>query len=142
MKPVKELREKELGRGAERPVVYSTSEGRANFADVLQATSIDKAIIGFDRYGRSIAALVPIDAIRMLAGKEEQVSEDDKRRIKRMARLLLTNVPDKTNLVPVEIYRDLQKHEPAKAKRPVKSPVKKKRTISTVRRRARKAIGK
>ncbi|MGE3250052.1 MAG: hypothetical protein AB7J28_02805 [Hyphomonadaceae bacterium] len=132
MKAVKELREKELGRGNERPVVYSTSEGRAHFADVLQATSMDKAIIGFDRYGRSVAALVPIEAIRMLAGRDDQVSQDEKRRIKRMAQLLLSNVPERTALVPVDVYRE---KEAPRAKRVVK----KKRTRSTLA--AKKAKG-
>lgn len=127
MKAVRELREKELGRGNERPVVYSTSEGRAHFADVLQATSMDKAIIGFDRYGRSVAALVPIEAIRMLAGRDDQVSQDERRRIKRMAQLLLSNVPDRTALVPVEVYRE---KEAPRAR--TKRVVKKKRTRSTV----------
>jgi len=72
--------------------VYSTSEARANFAETLEAVQIDGAIIGFDRYGRTVAALVPLDAIYMLAGQAAEITPDARRRIERAAKNLVQDI--------------------------------------------------
>jgi len=51
-----------------KPASYSTSKARANFASALETTDRLKMIVGFARYKRTVAALVPIEAVRMLAG--------------------------------------------------------------------------
>ena len=60
MRSVKELRRKAAARATRKARVYSTSEARATFAEALETAQVDNAVIGFDRYGRTIAALVPI----------------------------------------------------------------------------------
>ncbi len=74
-------------------LLYSTTEGRQRFPDILQFSYGDKAVIGFDRYGRALGAVVPIEAVRILAGYGETVDDDVKRRMERTARLLLAKLP-------------------------------------------------
>lgn len=81
-------------RPAPRPFVCSISDGRARLAGLVQAASVEKAIIGFDRYGQAVAALVPIEAIRILAGADSDVGADTRRGIRRMARQLLATLPE------------------------------------------------
>lgn len=71
---------------------YSTSQGRANFARALETAGTQHAIVGFDRYGHPIAALVSIDAIRLIAGCEDQVDPQVRNRLVRMARVFLSHV--------------------------------------------------
>jgi len=68
MKPVKQSRRKPAARIAKKVRLYSTSEARANFAEALEAAHSNNALIGFDRYGRTIAVLAPVEAIYLLAG--------------------------------------------------------------------------
>ena len=74
MRSVKELRRKAASRVSRKARVYSTSEARANFAEALETAQVDNAVIGFDRYGRTIAALVPVEAIYMLAGMGNMIA--------------------------------------------------------------------
>jgi len=67
----------------------STSHARAHFAAALDSAHSKNAVIGFDRYGQPIAALVPIDAVRMLAGQEGDVAPDIRARIARTAAAFL-----------------------------------------------------
>jgi hypothetical protein len=76
-------RKSKTGRAKARS--FSTSEGRANFAEALETANREKTIIGFDRYGHPIAALVPIDAVKLLAG-QGGVEPDVRDRIIRGAR--------------------------------------------------------
>lgn len=72
-------------------VLYSTTEGRQRFPDLLQTIYGEKAIIGFDRYGRALGAVVPIEAVRMLAGFSD-VDDDIRRRIEKTAKSLLSEL--------------------------------------------------
>jgi hypothetical protein len=72
--------------------IYSTSEARANFAEALETAQVDCAVIGFERYGRTVAALAPIQAIYMLAGRAQDVPADVRRRIERNARNLVQDI--------------------------------------------------
>lgn len=101
-KKVEKLREK--ARSAKRAHVYSTSDARANFAEALESAQVDKAIVGFDRYGRPVAALVPMDAIRILAGYEDRVDPALRVRLRKMARVFLSNVQESA---AIEVYDDL-----------------------------------
>lgn len=65
--------------------VLSTSEARANFAEALETARAQGAIIGFDRYGRTIAALVPVEAVYVLAGQADAVSPAVRASLKRQA---------------------------------------------------------
>ena len=47
-------------------------------------------MIGFDRYGKLVAALVPIDAVRILAGRGADVDAAVRNKIERMSRVFLT----------------------------------------------------
>lgn len=93
MKAVKDLRKKVASRASSKAQVYSTSEARANFAEALETAQLQNTVIGFDRYGRPVAALVSIDAVRMLAGHDSKVEPAVRDKIKRMAGLFLHNIP-------------------------------------------------
>lgn len=74
------------------PLIYSTSEARANFAEALETAQLDCAVIGFERYGRTVAALAPIEAIYLLAGMGEKIAPDVRRSIERNARSLVQDI--------------------------------------------------
>jgi hypothetical protein len=95
MKSVKELRRKAAKRTAKTAPVYSTSEARANFAEALETTQLDSAVIGFDRYGRTVAALVPVEAIYMLAGQGGKIDASTRQKIDRAARAFVAQVPNR-----------------------------------------------
>jgi hypothetical protein len=100
MKAVKDLRKKVAARVPAKAKIYSTSEARANFAEALETAQLQNTVIGFDRYGRPIAALVSIDAVRMLAGLDNQVEPAVRDKIKRMAGLFLHNMPGAEPVAP------------------------------------------
>ena len=72
---------------------FSTSAGRANFARALETTDREKTVVGFDRYNRPVAALVPIKAVAMLAGQGGELDPAVRTRIVRMAKLFLSAMP-------------------------------------------------
>jgi hypothetical protein len=120
MKAVKELRKKAAARATKKAQVYSTSEARANFAEALETAQLQNTVIGFDRYGRPVAALVSLDAVKLLAGMGDKVEPAVREKIKRMATLFLHNIPAEEPLkAPMRA---------AKAKKPpAKTPAKKAR---------------
>lgn len=70
--------------------MYSTSDGRQYFPDILQDVYGEKAIVGFHRHGRTVrAVLIPLEAVFMLAGKGNQVDESTRKRIEGAAVALL-----------------------------------------------------
>jgi hypothetical protein len=73
--------------------LMSTSEGRQRFPDLLQSTFGDKAVIGFERYGRVLGAVVPMEAIRLLAGFDDSVDDATRDRITKTAKALIREVP-------------------------------------------------
>lgn len=93
MKTVRELRKKAASRKGLGKQVLSTSEARANFAEALESAQVSGAVIGFDRYGRTIAALVPVEAIYMLAGMTAQVAPAVRASIAKQAKAFVENVP-------------------------------------------------
>lgn len=93
MRSVKDLRKKEAKRPAKQSPVYSTSEARANFAATLDAAQRENAVIGFDRYGRVVAVVVPVEAAYILAGLEREVSPARRAEIKQAALLFVRSVP-------------------------------------------------
>jgi hypothetical protein len=95
MKSVKALRRKAAARKAKTAPVYSTSEARANFAETLETVQAESAVIGFDRYGRTVAALVPIEAIYILAGMAGAVAPDLRSRIQGAASDFVDQVPNR-----------------------------------------------
>lgn len=95
MRSVKELRRKAASRSSRKVRVYSTSEARANFAEALETAQVDNAVIGFDRYGRTIAALVPVEAIYMLAGKGQMIAPAVRQEIEAYARQFVESVPSR-----------------------------------------------
>jgi hypothetical protein len=128
MKSVKELRKREAERVEKKARMYSTSEGRANFAEALESAQVEHAVVGFDRYGRPLAALVPIDAVRMLAGAVADVDPALRDKITRAARLFLANVPGKSTL------------SVAKTKVKVVKVAKKKKSGAAARAKARRTV--
>lgn len=94
MKLVKSNRKKASSR-ARKPntAVLSTSEARANFAEALETAQVNNAIIGFDRYGRTVAALVPVEAIHMLAGLGRNVDSATRKAIEQGAVAFAKSVP-------------------------------------------------
>lgn len=87
----------------DRNVLFSTTEGRARFPDFLQMSFGDKAVIGFDRYGRVIGAIVPMEAVQMLAG--ETVDADVSARIRRAAQTLVREAPGNAAPIPMSEVR-------------------------------------
>jgi hypothetical protein len=73
--------------------LLSTTEGRQRFPDLLQTCFGDKAVIGFDRYGRALGAVVPMEAVRLLAGYDEAVDPRVRETIALTAQALLRKVP-------------------------------------------------
>ncbi|MEZ5995512.1 MAG: hypothetical protein R3C25_07130 [Hyphomonadaceae bacterium] len=85
---------KSKGRGSRgRAPVLSTSEARANFAGTIESAQIDNAVIGFDRYGQTVAALVPVEAVYVLAGQEHLVDPASLKVIREGARAFARSVP-------------------------------------------------
>jgi hypothetical protein len=82
------LRKNPVARAPKKQTI-STSEARANFAEALGMAQEESTVIGFDRYGKLVAALVPIDAVRMLAGRGEDVTPAVRHKIERMSRVFL-----------------------------------------------------
>jgi len=89
MTSVPALRKHPVVRAPKQQTI-STSEARANFADALGMAQEENTVIGFDRYGKLVAALVPIDAVRMLAGRSDEVEPSVRSKIGRMSRIFLT----------------------------------------------------
>ena len=97
MRSVKELRRKAASRVSRKARVYSTSEARANFAEALETAQVDNAVIGFDRYGRTIAALVPVEAIYMLAGKGNLIAPSVRAEIESFSLQFIQSVPSRVS---------------------------------------------
>ena len=97
MRSLKEHRKKAAVRARKpRTSVLSTSEARANFAEALETAQVDNALIGFDRYGRTVAALVPVEAIYMLAGFGRLVDPATRKQIEQGAVAFAHSVPYRT----------------------------------------------
>ena len=108
MKSLSKLRRKAARRKLKNRPVYSTSEARANFAEALENTQLDSAVIGFDRYGRTVAALVPVEAVYMLAGLGGKIEPAVRDKIERTARNFVKDVPNR-------IGKRLERKAPSKA---------------------------
>lgn len=72
---------------------FSTSQGRANFAQALETTDTEKIVVGFARYARTVAALVPVEAVSMLAGQDGDLDPAVRAKIVRMAKLFVAGQP-------------------------------------------------
>lgn len=97
MRSVRENRKRVAARARKpKTSVLSTSEARANFAEALETAQVDNALIGFDRYGRTVAALVPVEAIYMLAGFGELVDSATRKQIQQGAIAFAHSVPYRT----------------------------------------------
>jgi hypothetical protein len=92
---------------------------------------LDNAIIGFDRYGRTVAALVPVEAIYMLAGLARLVDSNTRKDIERSANAFARNVPYR-NLSPEQIAAAASPKSKSKASRPASAA---KKTAAPRRRR-------
>lgn len=126
MKSVKSLRRKAASRKAKTAPVYSTSEARANFAETLETVQAESAVIGFDRYGRTVAALVPIEAVYILAGMGASVAPDLRSRIQGAA-------SDFVDQVPNRVGKRIERKREAKA-----APKKKRASASSAKAKARR----
>lgn len=126
MKSVKSLRRKAASRKAKTAPVYSTSEARANFAETLETVQAESAVIGFDRYGRTVAALVPIEAVYILAGMGASVAPDLRSRIQGAA-------SDFVDQVPNRVGKRIERKREAKA-----APKKKRASTSSAKAKARR----
>lgn len=96
-------------------LVYSTTDGRQRFPDILQVSYGEKAVIGFDRYGRALGAVVPMEAVQMLAGQLGTVDDDVRERIERAARALLDTMqePAAVEIEDIAAARQAAANEPA-----------------------------
>lgn len=129
MRSVKELRRKAATRVSRKARVYSTSEARANFAEALETAQVDNAVIGFDRYGRTIAALVPVEAVYMLAGMGHMISPAVREEIAAFSQQFVRSVPSRVSM-PEEAPRGARKGAAKKAapKKKKKARAKRRRT--------------
>jgi hypothetical protein len=87
-----------LKKGPETALIYSTTLGRMHFADFVQLAYGEKILVGFDRYGRTLAAIAPIEAVKMLAGQDDDVPPRVREQIQRAAEELLDSMPAHTGL--------------------------------------------
>ena len=129
MRSVKELRRKAATRASRKARVYSTSEARANFAEALETAQVDNAVIGFDRYGRTIAALVPVEAVYMLAGMGHMIAPGVREEIATFSQQFVQSVPSRVSApeeTPRAGKRATKKAAPKKKKAKAK-PGKKRR---------------
>lgn len=101
-----------------RAKVLPSSEARANFSETLETAQVDNTVIGFERYGRTVAALVPVEAIYMLAGLGDLVDVRTREEITAGARLFAHNVPYRHN---ESAENDLAPSPPVKSK-PARRP--------------------
>lgn len=90
MKRAKKVKKQAGGTARAKAPSFSTSEGRKNFARALETTDKQKTVVGFARYRTPVAALVPIEAVQMLAGHGGQVDAAVRDHIARMAKLFMT----------------------------------------------------
>jgi hypothetical protein len=123
MRSVKDLRRKAAARVNRKARVYSTSEARANFAEALETAQVDNAVIGFDRYGRTIAALVPVEAIYMLAGMSQMIAPSVREEIESFSRQFVQSVPSRV-AVPEPAPRGGVKRAAKKAPKKAKAKAK------------------
>ncbi len=118
MRSVREHRKKTASRARKpKTSVLSTSEARANFAEALETAQVDNALIGFDRYGRTVAALVPVEAIYMLAGLGKLVDAATRKEIEEGAVAFAHNVPCRS-MSPEKVAATTPKAKPRAAKSP------------------------
>jgi hypothetical protein len=89
---------RKLKQGSPPPRVFSTTLGRAKFPEFIQMTYGEKAVVGFDRYGKILAALAPMDAVKMLAGRSDEVDPHTRAQIVRAASELLDQAPAEPGL--------------------------------------------
>ena len=118
MKSVRELRRKAAVRSLKTRPIYSTSEARANFAEALETVQIESSVIGFDRYGRPVAALVPVEAVYMLAEMGAQIDPAVRSKISRAARGFIGAVPNRVGKKLAAAPAD----KPAAKKAPKRKP--------------------
>jgi cyanophycinase-like exopeptidase len=131
------LVKKKLARAAKKQML-STSQARANFAEALGMAHEENTVIGFDRYGKLVAAVVPIDAVRMLAGRSNEVEPAVRSKIERMSRIFLHAAPQEVEAVSQEAAqfepkpkeRRKRKHKREKKKRAKAARAKRNRRIS------------
>jgi hypothetical protein len=109
------------GRSGAATPSFSTSVGRANFAAALELTDEQKTVVGFDRYSRPVAALVPIEAVSILAGLGNDVDPAVRAKIVRMAKLFVMAMP-----AAKRAARGSKQAKRAKAKKAKKAAKKKK----------------
>ena len=123
----------------------STSEARANFAEALGMAQEENTVIGFDRYGKLVAAVVPIDAVRMLAGCGEDVDPVIRGKIERMSRNFMHVLPGRDAPAPdvVKEKRSASEGKPKeKRKRRKDKREKKKKAKAAARKRPRRLTRK
>lgn len=92
--------------------IVSTSEGRQRFPDLLQTCFGDKAVIGFDRYGRALGAVVPMEAVRLLAGYDDSVDPHVRKTIAMTAEALLREVPAEAEMCGIADFDISEGAEP------------------------------
>lgn len=120
MKSVKELRKRAAARVSKKTTqIYSTSEARANFAEALETAQVESAVVGFDRYGRTVAALVPVEAIYMLAGQERLVPPAVREAVIEGAKTFIAEVPNRLS-ARAEAAAKAPRPKAAKPKPPVR----------------------
>ena len=92
----------QMQHAAPQARLFSTTEGRQRFPDLLQTCFGDKAVIGFDRYGRALGAVVPMEAVRLLAGYDESVAPYVRDTIAATAEALLRQVPAEAEMCGIQ----------------------------------------
>jgi hypothetical protein len=121
MKSVKELRRKAAARTRKKAQVYSTSEARANFAEALETAQVENAVIGFDRYGRTVAALVPVEAIYILAGLGDRIAPAVREEIRKGSLQFIDSVPNRIGMPEEPVAPVKAKSAPKKKSRKKKA---------------------
>ena len=71
---------------------YSTTEGRQKLPDICMDVYGTKKVVGINRRGRTLCALVPYESIMMLSGQGDHLDASTRKVIMSSARNLLKQI--------------------------------------------------
>lgn len=105
-------------RRTAQTIVFPTTEGRRRFPDFIQDSYGSKTITGFDRYGRFLGAIVPPEAVFLLADEDAEIDEFAKKKIRECARELIRELNARDADIEDSVTTDELKSERAQMRSP------------------------
>lgn len=105
-------------RSGAETIVFPTTEGRRRFPDFIQDSYGSKTITGFDRYGRFLGAIVPPEAVFLLAEEDDEIDEFARHKIRESARKLIRELHARDEDVEGSVSPDELRAERAQMRGP------------------------